>query len=239
MSEFYVYAYLRTDGSPYYIGKGKKRRAYSNWRKIPRPKDESRIQILEYFTDESKAFAKEKELIAQYGRRDQGTGILRNLSDGGEGGANPSEETRRKMRESKLGKKPMLGKKHSEEAKEKLRQAKLGKKHSEETKEKLRQAHTNPSEETRRRLRESHLGKKLSEETKRKISISNTNPSEETREKIRKSRLGKKPYLGKKHSEETKKKMSISQRNRSPVSEETREKMRVAAKKREESKRNK
>jgi len=162
MSEFYVYAYLRTDGSPYYIGKGKEKRAYSNNSRItPKPKDNSRIQILEYFTDESKAFTKEKELIAQYGRKDQGTGILWNLSDGGEGNANPSEETRRKLRESHLGKKP------SEETRRRLKESRLGKKHSEETKKKMSISQRNRSpisEETREKIR---VASKKREESKR------------------------------------------------------------------------
>ena len=52
---------------------------------------------------------------------------------------------------------PMLGKKHSEETKEKLRTARLGRKHTEETKSKIS---------------DTHKGKTFSEETKRKMSAS-------------------------------------------------------------------
>ena len=76
------------------------------------------------------------------------------------------------------GNQNQLGKKHSEETKEKMRIAQLGKKLSEETKEKIRIA---------------NIGKKLSEETKEKIRIANigTEHSEETKEKMRIAQLGK------------------------------------------------
>ena len=45
----------------------------------------------------------EINLIAMYGRRDLKTGNLVNLTGGGEGGFNPSEETREKLRKRKLG----------------------------------------------------------------------------------------------------------------------------------------
>lgn len=76
--------YLRKDGTPYYIGKGKNKRAYSKNRRIkPPPKD--RIVFHTTNLTEQQAFDLEQQLIKQYGRKDNNTGILTNLTDGGEG----------------------------------------------------------------------------------------------------------------------------------------------------------
>lgn len=90
--EYYTYAYLREDGTPYYIGKGKGNRAYiKHWRSktiggyfAPPPKD--RILILKDNLTEDDAYKHEIYMIYILGRKDLGTGILRNMSDGGKGG---------------------------------------------------------------------------------------------------------------------------------------------------------
>ena len=111
---YYVYAYLRKDGTPYYIGKGKNNRAWQKYsHNVVVPLDPTCIQILKEHLLENEAHKLEIDLIAQYGRKDLGTGILRNKTDGGEGtsGIVNSPETKLKKSLSKQGKNnPMFGK---------------------------------------------------------------------------------------------------------------------------------
>lgn len=99
---FYIYAYLREDFSPYYIGKGQGKRAWSKQHSIHLPKD-SLILIMECNLSEIGAFALERRYIRWYGRKDLCNGILRNITDGGDGtsGFNHSQQTRDKMRKPK------------------------------------------------------------------------------------------------------------------------------------------
>ena len=86
---YYTYAYLREDRTPYYIGKGKGDRAYKKERReFKPPKDKSRIIFLKQNLTEEEAFKHEIYMIAVFGRKDLGTGILRNRTDGGEGVSN-------------------------------------------------------------------------------------------------------------------------------------------------------
>lgn len=96
---FYVYFYLRENGTPYYVGKGSGDRAFCTDRRLPAPKDRSRILIQEY-ESETDAFAAEIFFIAFYGRKDTGVGCLHNFTDGGQGAAGHkhSAEVRERIR---------------------------------------------------------------------------------------------------------------------------------------------
>ena len=112
MNEYYTYAYLREDGTPYYIGKGKGKRINSTHTKfIKLPPKERRIYLKQNLT-EDEAFKHEIYMIYVLGRRDLGTGLLQNRTPGGDKPpvcTRQSEETRRKISESHKGmKKPWV-----------------------------------------------------------------------------------------------------------------------------------
>ena len=102
MNDFYTYAYLREDRTPYYIGKGKDDRCFIKGKKesVSPPKDKLRIIFLKQNLTEQEAFKHEIYMIAVFGRKDNGTGILRNLTNGGDGvsGYIPSESVRKARR---------------------------------------------------------------------------------------------------------------------------------------------
>ncbi|MBY3434844.1 AP2 domain-containing protein [Rhizobium laguerreae] len=117
--DFYVYAWLRPCGTPFYIGKGKGKRANRMKRgvifknivaKIKRDGAEPTIVKLHDGLTEQVAFEIERAEIAKYGRREFG-GLLVNLTEGGEGSSGYvySDASRAKMSASSRMSPPKAG----------------------------------------------------------------------------------------------------------------------------------
>lgn len=161
----YVYRHIRLDkNEPFYIGIGNDEKNYSRakerynrnglW-KIIANKSEIEVEILVDGLTYKEAQEKEKEFIALYGRMNNNTGILTNLTDGGEGtiGIVVSENTRQKLSIAHKGNKSKTGQKLSEETKLKMSMSRKGKKLPAF------------SEEHRKKLSLAKIGKKQSKET--------------------------------------------------------------------------
>lgn len=205
----YLYTHTRLDKNEiFYVGisnRKDKKRAYNTktrtsiWHNIVN-KTEYRVDILFDNLTWEEACIKEKELISLYGRININTGILVNLTDGGEGaiGVVVKESTRKLLSEANKGKHNKLGFVVSEETKEKIRIANRGK----------------FSDERRQRLSILRKGKKRGPH------------SEETKEKIRQRLIGNKNGLGKTPTEDNKLKLIECNKNRI-WTEEMRENMRI------------
>ena len=108
---FFTYAHYKPEGGLFYIGKGKRRRAYamdgrnSHWQNIVNKYGRPHVELLARWDTETEAFDHEKLLISCF--RDMGF-VLANKSDGGEGtsGYKHTPEQIEKNRQSKLGKAP-------------------------------------------------------------------------------------------------------------------------------------
>jgi len=236
---FYTYAYLREDKTPYYVGKGSGKRLYVNQnRVISPPKDKSRIIFLKQNLTEEEAFRHEIYMIAVFGRKDLGTGILHNKTDGGDGvsGLIHSLETRAKLSVTNKGKTLSL------ETRAKLSATNKGKTLSPETRAKMSAAKKNIEPETRAKM--SAAKKNIEPETRAKMSAAkkgenNPNygkkgktPSLETRAKLSAAMKGENnPNYGKTPSPETRAKLSAANKGKTH-SPEAKAKM-SAAKKRE------
>ena len=220
--DWYVYVLIDpVNKCPFYVGKGRGRRCFwhlrvgfdPNWRKrvvIASIRASGKEPIVRYaFTGltEAEAFAAEIKLIARYGRRP--SGLLTNMSDGGEGqsGFKPSLQTRDKIAAAMRGSKNhFFGKHHRPEALVKIGAVNRGKRLGRQWRKRLSIALAGRAKSlehrmkialalkgrTRSRLHAQHLaeanrGKVLSAQTRAKLSA---------------------VLRGKKKSAETKKRMS-------------------------------
>ena len=188
MSEFYVYVHLRlSDGKPFYVGKGRGKRAWSvksrnpHWHNIV-GKHGLEVHIAASGLTEKEALAVEISTIKLFGLEN-----LANMTAGGEGssGLSPSPETRRKISAANSNPSP--------ETIERKRIAATGRKLSEESRAKLSAAKRNISDETRQRMSAGRKSWTFSDETKAKMSqvISGRTLNEEWKRKI--GEAGKKP----------------------------------------------
>ena len=153
-----VYKHIRKDKNEiFYIGIGKtiaraksKKSRNNHWHNIINKTDYS-IEIIYNNISWEDACELEKTYIKQYGRKDLGLGLLVNMTDGGDGISNISDETKKKMSNKKIDKKltqqhilkitqnnKMRGKpnkwgNHSEENIEIIRKCSIGKNHTQES----------------------------------------------------------------------------------------------------------
>lgn len=197
MAYVYIHKTLDTD-LIFYVGIGSDKnynRAYffknrnSYWNNIYN-KHGIVVEIVYDNISWKEACDKERELIKKYGRADLNEGFLVNMTDGGEGLFNPSDEVRNKLRYEK-----------SYEHREKLKTYQLGVKQSKYTIEKRISHGFHQTADYKEKQRQSHIGKRHSETSKSKMRKPKPPRTPEHCKKISESKKGKSaPNKGAKQS---------------------------------------
>jgi len=129
-------------------------------------------------------------------------------------GRKHSQETKNKIAQGMTGKKNCLGYKLTQDQKDVISKRNKGRPLTEETKKKLSIANTGHiiPEEVRVKISNANKGKTKSEETKKKLSLANKGRviSEEQKKLISETNKGNKYWVGRKHTEASKEKMRQS-----------------------------
>lgn len=218
--KYYVYLYLKPNGVPFYVGKGKDDRwkdhlreakkestgkvdrKTNTIRKILKQGQEPVIKFVDTNISEEQAFELECFLIDEIGRIDLGTGTLTNLTNGGEGLSGLIRDIcgENNPNYGKRGEDSIWwGRKHTEETLEQMRLAQAGKPKSEEHKAAMRKPKSEAGRQAIAQARRDS-GYKATEETRRKISeASKGRPS---------------PLKGKPLTDEHKQKLSLAGKGR-------------------------
>lgn len=128
----YIYYDPSRNNEPIYVGKGSENRPWHHLHRTDKSPFPNRLRkmkrhginpIIGIYTElsEELAFLVEIELISKFGRKDLGKGTLLNLTDGGDGASNPTQEVRNKISEANKDR----PKSHAQ--KEKIRKSMSGK----------------------------------------------------------------------------------------------------------------
>lgn len=206
---FYVYELRDHEGKPFYIGKGsgkrhlqhrqRARRGVKTYtcakiRKLWSAGYDFTPHIVFHTETEEEAFSEERRLIALYGREN-----LTNLTDGGDGPSNPTQETRAKIAAARKGVRA------TEETRRKLRDSHLGNRHTPETRSKIAAKQRTIKKPwaitSSTNLGDGFKGKTWSDEHRAKFKAARTGHqvSQETRDKISNSKKGSIPWNKKSH----------------------------------------
>lgn len=215
MDIYYIYTLIDPRNNlPFYVGKGSGDRKDFHVRSVNHANADNpmklnlikkiiseglsvQIEVVSDNLNETTAFENEKKLIRQYGRRNNNTGILTNMSDGGAGNAgrvyNPEHGA--KISQALTGKKrPDVAYRNQQKNKEMWETRKAeGWTHSDDVKARLSEQSKlrKHSNETKAKISEANSKRIVSEETKAKISAArkaskgNQTRSEETKAKMR------------------------------------------------------